>query len=198
MNEAPADPREKWDRIYAAAADSGAPEPCEVLAGNAHLLPSSGRALDVACGLGGNALYLARRGFDTWAWDISAEAVARLSALARDLGIRLHGEVRDVVLAPPEPETFDAIVASRFLERGLAPHLIAALKPGGLLFYQTYTREKATDTGPRNPAFLLEPNELLALFAGLRLVVYREEGRLGDLASGFRGQAQLIGRKALV
>ena len=64
-----------------------------------------------------------------------------------------------------------------------------------MLYYQTFTREAVSAGGPSNPAFRLTPNELLDLFGELRLVAYREEGRLGDLSQGFRDEAWLVGLK---
>ena len=187
--------RQKWDRIYRATDAADIPPPARVLAENAHLLPRAGTALDLASGLGGNALFLARRGLETRAYDISWEALARLERLAERLSLGVATEVRDVVANPPEPESFDAIIVSRFLHRSLAPAIQAALRPGGLLFYQTYTVEKARDTGPSNPAYLLQPNELLGLFRRLRLLAYREEGWTGETSLGFRNEALLVGQK---
>lgn len=185
----------KWDGIYRGLPPDGTPEPARVLAENAHLLPPTGTALDLACGLGGNALFLARRGLETHAYDISPVAIELLSVSALSLRLTLRAEVRDALSRPPEPASFDVIVISRFLERSLAGCLVDALRPGGLLFYQTFIRDKATATGPSNPAYLLDANELLDLFRGLRLVAYREEGRIGDLTLGLRNEAWLIGQK---
>ncbi len=186
--------RQCWDQRYR---DSITEQPpALVLGAQAHLLPATGMALDLACGLGANALLLARRGLETWAWDISPVAIGRLDGYAAQAGLAIHTEVRDVVLRPPEPARFDVIVVSRFLERSLAPFLQAALRPGGLLFYQTFTKTRTGEaTGPRNPAFLLEDNELLRLFAPLRVRFYREEGLLGDTAQGIRNEALLIAQK---
>ena len=195
MPSSPADLRQKWDRIYRDA-DGILPQPAQVLSDFQHLLPSNGSALDLASGLGGNALFLAKRGLETHAFDISGEAIARLNATATQLGLGIRTEIRDVTASPPPPETYDVIVVSRFLERALAPALVAALKPLGLLFYQTFTREKTTDGGPGNPAYLLETNELLRMFGELRVVAYREEGRIGDMALGLRNEAYWVGQKA--
>lgn len=186
--------RDKWDARYQDA-DPAQATPCRVLAEFSHLLPGGGRALDLASGLGGNALLLAERGLETEAWDISPVAVAKLDAHARALGLPLTASVRDVERAPPEPGAFDVIVVSYFLERGLAPALIDALRPGGLLFYETFTREKVDDSGPSNPEFRLAPNELLHLFSPLRLLAYREEGVVGDTGRGLRNVAYLVGRR---
>jgi len=182
-----------WDQRYCNSEQ--VPVAVPVLADNLHLLPPAGCALDLACGLGGNALLLARHGLEVWAWDSSSVALAKLDQFARAQNLRVHTEVRDVVARPPEPARFDIIVVSRFLERTLAPALVAALKPGGLLYYQTFTAIKAHEGGPTNPAYLLGDNELLTLFADLRLRLYREENRLGDLRRGQRNMALLIAER---
>ena len=193
------DPAALWDRRYSQAPQPGAPEPALVLADNAHLLPARGRALDLACGLGNNALFLAARGLETHAWDISPVAIGRLREAAAARGLAVHAEVCDVSApgAPwPVSSGFAVIAVSRFLDRALAPRLAEALSPGGLLFYQTFTRDRVGEGGPGNPDYLLAENELLRLFAGLTVRVYREEGRVGDLGRGLRSHACLVGQKA--
>ena len=191
MNEAD---RTKWDRIYTGGAEKTA-EPCEVLAAHSHLLPAEGDALDLACGRGGNALYLAARGFSTRAWDVSAVAIQSLSDVAAHNSLPLMTEQRDVTADPPASGSFDIIVVSRFLDRALAPAICAALREHGLLFYQTFIREKVGDTGPNNPAYRLEANELLRLFQSLHLIYYHEEGNVGDTRRGFRNEAMLVAQK---
>ncbi len=155
----------------------------------------AGTAIDVACGLGANALFLARRGLQTLAWDLSEVAVAKLQDFARTQGIPLSAEARDVLAHPPPPASADVIVVSRFLDRPLAPRLEQALRPGGILFYQTFTREKVGSAGPISPEFLLGRNELLHLFPNLRVVAYREEGLIGDLTQGLRNEALLVAQQ---
>ena len=182
---------QKWNARYQDA-DPAASRPCEVLKTLAYLLPPAGRALDLACGLGGNARLLAARGLETYAWDRSPVAIDRLQAHAAAQDLPMRARVRDVEAEPPEPDAFDVIVVAYFLERDLAPALELALRPGGLLFYQTWTRESVDDRGPGNPLFRLAPNELLQLFPRLRVVSYREEGLFGDSAQGLRNEAWLI------
>ena len=184
----------KWNARYQHTAS--VPQAAHVLRENQHILPPTGRALDRACGLGGNALLLAEHGLDTWAWDISDIAVARVQAAAQQRGIALHAEVRDAVACPPSPNSFDVIVVSHFLERDLAPTLIEALRPAGLLFYQTFTRVTVGETkGPMNPASRLATQELVTLFHPLRILVYREEGHIGDTTRGVRNEAMLVAQK---
>ncbi len=188
----PAADTDQWDARYRDA-DAAAAQPIRLLQAFSHLLPAQGSALEIACGLGANARFLAAAGLAVTAWDSSAQAIDKLAAAAS--GLPLTAQVRDVVREPPPPASFDLIVVSRFLERALCPAIAAALKPGGLLFYQTFVRDKDPAIGPRNPAFLLERNELLRLFAGLELIAYREEGRLGDTRRGWREEAHLIARR---
>lgn len=185
---------ETWNARHAEARPG---EAAWVLREHAHLLPARGDALELACGLGANALLLAGRGLKAAAWDFSPVAIERLSVTAEARGLEVHAEARDVVAAPPAPASFDVIVVSHFLERALVPHLIDALRPGGLLFYQTFTTERPEggDT-PSNPAFLLAPSELLRLFAPLRLMAYREDGLAGDLSRGMRAVAAYVGMKS--
>ncbi len=182
-----------WDERHRAA--QTVPRPAQVLLDWPHLLPSGGQALDLACGLGGNALWLAERGFRVSAWDLSPVAIERLSALAADRGLTLETEVRDLTARPPGPSRFDLIVVTHFLDRGLAPAIAAALRPGGLLYYQTFNRESVSARGPSNPAYRLASNELLELFRGLVVRVYRDEGRIGDTSRGLRDLAQLVAQR---
>ncbi len=184
----------KWDERYRASP----PElraPATVLQENQHLLPARGRALDLACGLGANALLLARHGLEVRAWDLSPVACERLRAAAAVQRLQLHAQVRDLVASPPDPDSFDVIVVAHFLDRDLVPAIVAALRPGGLLYYQTFVREHVTDVGPSSPRFRLERNELLGLFAGLIVRVYREEGTIGDTRLGLRDEALLVAQR---
>jgi SAM-dependent methyltransferase len=186
--------REKWNTIYAGSTGEVG-DPVRVLKENCHLLPAGGTALEIACGLAANAAFLARHGLDTVAWDISSVAIERVNHYADDQGIPLRGEARDVAAEPPPRASFDVIVISHFLDRALVPAIRQALRPGGLLFYQTFTRTRVHDTGPSNPEFRLADNELLRLFAGMQVLVYREEGLVGETSIGLRDEAYLVAQQ---
>ena len=195
------DDKDKWNRRYLAASgdtpgvNSGTNSIAQVLEEYAHLLPDSGDALDIACGLGVNALFLARRGFKTHAWDISNVAIDRLKEMCQSMSLDIEMRVRDVVAEPPVKNSFEVIIVSRFLDRRLSASIISALKPGGLLFYQTFIVDKAQGFGPDNPDYLLQQNELLEMFRPLIVRVYREEGLQGNVEKGFRNEAMLVAQK---
>lgn len=184
----------KWDRRYAGAVAPG--HPVRVLTEYAHLLPHRGRALDLACGLGANALLLADHGLEVSAWDLSPVAIALLNEFSDNLGLCLQAEVHDLKPEDLAPNQFDVIVVSRFLDRCLCPAIHAALRPGALLYYQTFMRGHIAQHGPRNTDYLLASNELPTLFPHLQVVVYREDGTRGDTTMGHRSEAMLIGSKA--
>lgn len=193
MDGAEADLRERWNRRHGEAEGLG--QPARVLSENRHLLPSAGAALDLACGRGANAMLLAQAGLAVSAWDISEVAIERLQAASQKQGLAIDAQVRDVIAQPPFANSFDVIVVSHFLERRLASLLVAALRPGGLLFYQTFSRNALSQDGPADTRFRLEDNELLRLFPSLLVRVYREEGRLGDTTTGWRDLAMLVAQK---
>ncbi len=185
----------KWDQIYSQKTGSH-PLAAQVLVQNAHLLPETGDALDLACGRGANAMFLAQHGLSTQAWDISKVAINTLKNQTDAIHQKLHCQVRDVLESPPEPASFDVIVISRFLERSIVRALIAALRSGGLIFYQTFISEKLSQSGPTNPDYLLGKNELLHLFQAMQILVYREEGCIGNVTQGFRNEAMLVARNS--
>ncbi len=185
--------RQKWDTIYSNGGQAGAPS--RILSENKHLLPGHGRALEIACGRGANALFLAGLGLDTSAWDISPVVISAMHSEAEHQGLAIEGEVRDVMQEPPPNSTFDVIIVSHFLERGLIGLIKKALRPGGLLFYQTFTQTRVSDRGPTNQDFRLADNELLKLCDGMRVLVYREEGIVGNISQGFRDLALIVAQK---
>ncbi len=182
----------KWDKIHAR---NSRVQVAKILDKNRFLLPKQGKALDLACGLGANALLLAEHGLDTHAWDISSVALKKLQlfALKKHLNLSTKQVVIKANILPKN--TFDVIIITRFLDRSLTNEIMESLKMGGLLFYQTYVKDKIDSNGPSNPNFLLARNELLRLFKPLTLVNYRENNLIGTLELGERNEALYIGQK---
>jgi len=185
---------EKWDKIYSKNREQLATATA-VVRENLHLLPESGLGLELACGLAANSFVLAGQGFKMDAWDISAVAVEQVNQRAATETANVSAVARDVVEHPPEQGHYDLVVVSHFLDRGIIPAIIRCLKPGGLVFYQTFSQSRVGNGGPSNMDFRLADNELLRLFAGFKVLVYREEGVQGDTSKGFRNEAMLVAQK---
>lgn len=140
--------------------------------------------LDVACGRGRHALFLARRGFRVHAIDRNLEAILALRHRARDEGLDVSASVIDLETSPPPVlgvARYDAVVVFNYLHRPLFPSIRAAVSPGGLLVYETFTTAQSERGRPTNPAFLLEPGELPRLVAPF-VVLDAMEGDVDDRA----------------
>ena len=184
----------KWNHIYNESGQECYPV-IQVLIENDFLLPVTGTALDLACGLGANAIFLAELGLAVTAWDISSVAIDKLTAYAVQQGLNINARQKKITAESFNGCCFDVIVVSRFLDRSLSDAIIGALKPDGLLFYQTFTREKTSRKPPNNPDYLLAENELLDMFSPLRVIFYRENALIGEHLRGLRNEAQFIGQK---
>jgi SAM-dependent methyltransferase len=189
--------QQKWNKIYRnRSLLDQLSQPTEVVLDFAHLLPATGRTVELASGTGGNALFLAERGLDCWAWDISNVALEQLVARAKKAALTIHTEVRDIESGSLPAECFDVIVVAHFFNRSICEQIVTMLKPGGLLFYQTFTVDAlAVGIGPKNPDYLLQPNELIRLFKQLRIHGYREDGLASDSQNSMPGQAYLVASK---
>jgi len=196
---------QKWEERYRTgsfpAGTDPAPFLCEVLP----LLPP-GRALDLATGTGRNAVFLAAHGWRVTGIDSSRTALEKAAALGQQHGVAVHsaGEPHresssklpglwlleaDLERYPHRAAQLDLVVCFYYLQRSLFPAIQRALRPGGMIVFETYTVEHlAFDKGPRNPEHLLCPGELRDAFSNLELVFYRE------LRAG-KGIASLLARK---
>jgi SAM-dependent methyltransferase len=158
-------------------------EPCAWLTSNRQLLPAAGDSLDLASGSGRHALWLAGQGFRTLAVDRDAEALRSLGEEASRRGLSIRAQLVDLENGEPflAPGSFDLIVVVHYLHRPLFPSIVDALRPGGVLVYETFTRAQAARGKPTNPAFLLEPGELMSLVRPLEILANREgdfDGRM--------------------
>jgi SAM-dependent methyltransferase len=195
----PTTPRQ-WDEKYRAGAEGPAQEPTTILRELLPLLPK-GPALDLACGTGRNALFLMYRQPVT-AVDRSESALEVIEHRARKAGIGVCRGTQidaaragvcvisaDLETATLPSEQFALIVCTRYLERRLFREMVAALKPGGALLFETYTMAQMDFAGgPKDPLYLLERGELRMAFPELKTVFYRE------LSAG-QGMASLLAIK---
>ena len=139
----------------------------------AQLIAPGGAVLDLACGQGRHARYLAGLGYEVQALDRDSAALASLAGAAGVSALCLDLE------ASPWPyaaERFDGIVVTNYLHRPLVPALIQALKPGGIFIYETFGAGNEKLGRPSNPDFLLQPGELLQWVDGRLQVLAFEQG----------------------
>ena len=129
-----------------------------------------GAVLDLACGAGRHARWLAELGFEV-------DAVDRDPALfhAPPPAVRLRGADLEAGAWPYAGIRFDAIVVTNYLHRPLLPVLVDSLEAGGILLYETFARGNERFGKPSNPDFLLAPGELLEAVRGrLRVLGYED------------------------
>lgn len=181
----------EWDAKHGLAENEAAEAPAGILTELWPLLPA-GAALDLACGKGRNALFLAEYGRHVTAVDWSGEALDILEERAKALKIPVRRISRiddgkqltrsgidllhaDLVAVALPANRYSLIVCVRYLQRSLFPQICRALRPGGMLLFETYTKAQLDFSGgPRDPAHLLNTGELRRAFPGLEVVFYRE------------------------
>jgi SAM-dependent methyltransferase len=153
-------------------------EPSEFFRACESLLLDAGRLgpiVDLACGYGRHSLAAARLGLPVLAMDRNEEALRALQRIAPPPVQCVRTDLEGRAFIPVAPASCGAILVFRFLFRPLAPAIVEALRPGGLLLYETFTiHQRNLGQGPKNPAFLLDPNELPQLFAALQPIDYEE------------------------
>jgi tellurite methyltransferase len=168
------DDRERWnDRYRGRAPGEGAPS--DFVAWLEGVLPSAGRALDVAGGAGADAVLLAERGLAVTLLDVSDEALRLARDRATAHGVTLSTVRLDLEAEPPPAGPWDVVLVRHYLQRPLLPRLGGLLAPGGLLCVCIATRRNL-ERHPRPSArFLLEPGELPGLVPGLEIVRWVED-----------------------
>jgi len=165
----------KWDTQHAQSQVGEQPSSFlrQMIEADAWPLPR-GRALDVACGKGRNALYLAELGFEVVAMDISSVALAAGRSRAEARQLTIDWRQTDLEEVRLDEAGFDLIVNFNYLQRSLMAQIKRALKLGGYVIYETYLIDQKEIGHPKNPAYLLGHNELLESFGDLRVLYYRE------------------------
>jgi SAM-dependent methyltransferase len=154
----------------------GAEEPSDWVLRWAPLIRAHGAVLDLACGSGRHARWLAARGHEVTAVDRDAEAIAGLRGVA---GVTaMAADLEDGSPWPLPGRRFDAVVVTNYLHRPLFPRLIESLEERGILIYETFAQGNERFGRPSNPEFLLKPGELLDAFGKALAVVAFEQGRV--------------------
>lgn len=138
-----------------------------------HLAPK-GRALDVACGTGEVSIYLAKKGFDVDAFDISDVAIRKARLRAKREALKVNFKTLDVDLLSFGLLRYDLIVNFYFLNRSIFPKIKRALRKGGILIFETYNEDHICVNPKFNPNYLLKKGELIQAFRDLKTLYYSE------------------------
>ena len=190
---APHPHRRFWDTRYR---ESYQPRSPSALLGRWLERLTPGRALDLACGTGRNALLLSAFGWRALGIDISPVALHLAQAEAQRRALALDLVAADLTDWPLPLAYFDLVCVFRFLDRSLCPALVTTLKPGGVLLYETFTiAQRGYEGGPRSDALLLQPGELPTLFPGCAALEYNEGVIEED--GGPRALAGLVARRLI-
>jgi tellurite methyltransferase len=166
-------------------------EPSRLLRAFVHLLPPTGLVLDAAAGVGVNALFVAGQGLPVVALDISEVGLRLLQQRALALGVRVETAVFDLTHPYFPPNCVDVILNFRFLERATFTAYRQALRPGGLLFFETFVHVAEEET----PDYFLQPGELHRTFADFETIHYEAAALYGHHPGQGRYVTQLIARK---
>ena len=172
--------RVRWDSRHAVS--GGAEQPASFLREiieSSHWEIPRGRALDVACGKGRNALFLAEQGFDAVALDIAPVALKEARRRVQGKSLTITWQQADLEQVQLPENSFDLVVNFNYLQRSLIPQIKSALRAGGHVIFETYLIDQIAIGHPKNPNYLLAHNELLNHFRDFRVLLYRE-GKLAD------------------
>lgn len=189
------DDRAKWNRKYADAQRLAGMQPPQFLreCTDAVLakLPQRPLTLDVAAGSGRNSLYLAEMGCRVLAVDFALAGLIHCQRRARERGLAVYPVAMDLQTFSFPSAYFDLIINFFYLERALFAAMAAALKPGGILLFETYTSRYAEQNPERamRQEFLLAPGELRQAFSGLEILMYQETETTARLMARRGGDA---------
>lgn len=165
--------RARWDRKWQDV--DRPPGPSRLLVTHRGQM-NEGVALDVACGLGQNSVWLAQHGYSALGVDLSIVALQRAISLARSSGVARKACFAQVDLDSwrPRAQSVDLVCVFRFLDRALLPDLRRALRPRGLFFFQTRHTGLLQRQPQASSAYLLQRGELAQLFGGWHILTLQE------------------------
>jgi len=179
--------REKWNQRYADES-TDIPAPDTFLVQHSNLL-KSGRALDLACGRGGNAIFLAEVGYAVDAIDISDIALSRLKVYADQRGLNIRRIIADLDYFTLPTACYELVAVFYFFSEPLLSSIKDALKRDGLLFYATYNKRHTSVQPGFNPDYLVAPEALGRYFSDFEILINEPE------AGEERNISRLVGRR---
>ncbi len=165
--------RVKWDRRYSVEQEDF-DSPDEFLIDHAGML-GSGRALDVAAGVGANSIFLARHGYVVDALDISFVALSRLRAESHKRGLHIQCIVADLDDFAFPGACYDLVTVFYFFSAPLIEQIKACIRQQGLIVYATFNQRHMSVRPEFNPAYLIEPDDLARYFADFELLIHETD-----------------------
>lgn len=174
-----------WDSKYSDSKYVFGKKPAKFLAQNYEYIPNESKVLDMGMGEGRNAVFLARKGYKVTGIDISSVAVKKAKMLADEYGVRINTVVASMNKYKIPNGSFDAIICFYYVDRQLHERMLAWLKPGGILIYESHTDLQKTVKGNEryDQEYLLRPTELLTMFKGMRILKYEEPLHTGEFTA---------------
>lgn len=190
--------RQKWDEKYRKKSELLRPRDASETV-KKFVKPSvDARALDLACGAGRNAIYLARLGHEVDAFDIAAAALDALveEAHRKEVYALVNAELVDLDTFTPALESYDLIIMMNFLDRALLQRAQFGLKEGGLFIVETYMDDPSNEKKEANAENLLQKEELKTLFdEEYELLFYDEFENESDELYRMKKQAIVVRKK---
>lgn len=189
---------EQWDQRFGVERYLYGTEPVEFLRQNLHRLPK-GKALVLAAGEGRNAVWLAEQGYDVIAMDASPVGLEKAVELAEAKRVTIGTDVGDLEHGYDMGENeYDLITDFYYHNPAMMADVMRALKPGGAFVLQNFSIDQLETNrfGPKNPDYLVKPNEMLKLFDNYRILHY--EDTVVDLDEGMHQGAGAVVRLIVI
>ena len=164
--------KDRWNSKYETEVYLFGEKPIPFLADNVHLLPK-GKVLDIAMGEGRNGVYLATQGFEVLGLDISEKGLEKAHNLAKKNKVTIETKVVDLESFTLEPNSYDVILCTYYMQKDLFKQFQSALKPGGMIVVETYNVDYLKYV-QFSRKWALDTNEMLDIFKGLRVIRYQD------------------------
>ena len=180
--------KDRWNSKYETEVYLFGEKPIPFLVDNVHLL-RKGKVLDIAMGEGRNGVYLATKGFEVLGLDISEKGLEKAHNLAKKNKVTIETKVVDLESFTLEPNSYDVILCTYYMQKDLFKQFQSALKPGGMIVVETYNVDYLKYV-QFSRKWALDTNEMLDIFKGLRVIRYQ------DYDDGKEAYSSIIAQKS--
>ncbi len=168
---------DRWNRKYKTKEHGNSLNPDPLLVEYSQLFSTSQVVVDLACGTGRHAIYMAKLGCFVVAIDVSRIAIEKCVDFAKKSDVTVYPVIADLNMYRFAPSTLDAVVCFNYLNRGFAKNIHEALKPGGLLVMKTFNKNFLQVNPKFNRNYVLAPGDLAEMFGSLRMISLLDGGK---------------------